>query len=75
LGRSLLRRCSKCGRYTFQVNCSICGSETINPHPARFSPDDKYAKYRARSHHADRETALDHSGDGGDRKEEVIQAE
>ena len=71
----MLRRCSKCNRYTLQTNCPVCGSETINPHPARFSPDDKYAKYRARSHHAQREAALDHSDDEGAGEEEIIKAE
>ncbi len=43
----LLRRCSECGRYTLRKdNCPSCGGRVKIPHPAKFSPDDKYAKYR-----------------------------
>ncbi|UCD40053.1 MAG: RNA-protein complex protein Nop10 [Candidatus Bathyarchaeota archaeon] len=43
----LLRRCEKCRIYTLnQVKCPYCGSKVIIPHPAKFSPDDKYAKYK-----------------------------
>lgn len=45
----LLRKCSKCLRYTLKKDvCSYCGSAVHVPHPAKFSPDDKYAKYRRR---------------------------
>ncbi len=42
----LMRRCPNCGRYTFKEVCPVCGSETVVPHPPRFSPEDKYVKYR-----------------------------
>ncbi len=42
----LMRKCSRCGRYTFKETCPVCGSETYVPHPPRFSPEDKYVKYR-----------------------------
>jgi H/ACA ribonucleoprotein complex subunit 3 len=43
----LMRKCVQCGRYTFkQDKCPNCGGETRIPHPAKFSPDDKYAKYK-----------------------------
>ncbi|MGC9106092.1 MAG: RNA-protein complex protein Nop10 [Thermoprotei archaeon] len=41
-----LRRCPKCGLYTFQDKCPTCRIPTIVPHPPRFSPVDKYVKYR-----------------------------
>ncbi len=41
-----LRKCGKCGNYTFKEICSKCGNETISPHPPRFSPLDKYGEYR-----------------------------
>ncbi|MFQ6077062.1 MAG: RNA-protein complex protein Nop10 [Candidatus Bathyarchaeia archaeon] len=45
--RWLLRRCDRCGRYTLRVErCPYCGGEVQVPHPARFSIDDKYARYR-----------------------------
>jgi len=43
----LLRKCEKCKRYTLkQDKCPYCGGNVHIPHPAKFSPDDKYAKYR-----------------------------
>lgn len=44
--RYRIRRCVKCGRYTLRDRCPACGSETISPHPARFSPEDRYVEYR-----------------------------
>jgi H/ACA ribonucleoprotein complex subunit 3 len=45
----LLRKCEDCGRYTLKASkCPYCGGVVHVPHPARFSPDDKYAKYRRR---------------------------
>lgn len=44
----LMRRCVKCGRYTLRKDaCPVCGGEVRVPHPAKFSPDDKYAKYKS----------------------------
>ena len=40
-----MRRCPKCEKYTMKEKCS-CGGETESCHPARFSFEDKYAKYR-----------------------------
>ncbi|NIO38229.1 RNA-protein complex protein Nop10 [Candidatus Bathyarchaeota archaeon] len=46
MGR-LLRRCMSCGEYTLQEDvCPHCGGRLRVAHPARFSPDDKYLKYR-----------------------------
>lgn len=43
----LLRKCKECSRYTLDVNaCPYCGGKVQVPHPAKFSPNDKYAKYR-----------------------------
>ncbi len=43
----LLRKCVKCGKYTLnQESYSSCGGNLRIPHPAKFSPDDRYAKYR-----------------------------
>ncbi|HET6640316.1 MAG TPA: RNA-protein complex protein Nop10 [Nitrososphaeraceae archaeon] len=41
-----MRLCKGCFRYTLKLNCPLCGSATINPHPPRYSPDDKYVRYR-----------------------------
>jgi H/ACA ribonucleoprotein complex subunit 3 len=43
----LLRRCVKCGSYTLRKDvCPRCGGAVHIPHPPKFSPDDKYLKYR-----------------------------
>ncbi|MEM0340713.1 MAG: RNA-protein complex protein Nop10 [Acidilobaceae archaeon] len=43
----LLRKCVSCGRYTLAKDrCPVCGGEVRVPHPPRFSPEDKYVKYR-----------------------------
>ncbi len=42
----LIRKCPKCSRYTLKENCPVCGTQTVSPHPPRFSPSDKYARYR-----------------------------
>ncbi|MGC9071540.1 MAG: RNA-protein complex protein Nop10 [Acidilobus sp.] len=43
----LLRRCTACGRYTLAKDkCPYCGGTLRVPHPPKFSPDDKYVRYR-----------------------------
>lgn len=43
----LLRKCEQCGRYTLNLEkCPYCGGRVRVAHPAKFSPQDKYAKYR-----------------------------
>ncbi|HDI42536.1 MAG TPA: RNA-protein complex protein Nop10 [Candidatus Bathyarchaeota archaeon] len=45
--RWLLRKCTSCGRYTLnKEKCPYCGGEVRIPHPPKFSPEDRYAKYR-----------------------------
>lgn len=41
-----IRRCIGCGFYTMKKPCPECGAETASAHPAKFSPDDKYIRYR-----------------------------
>ncbi|MCW4051561.1 MAG: RNA-protein complex protein Nop10 [Candidatus Bathyarchaeota archaeon] len=41
----LLRRCERCAQYTLKDTCS-CGGVAKSPHPAKFSMDDRYRKYR-----------------------------
>jgi len=47
--RHIIRKCTRCGRYTLNERCPICGSETIDPHPPRFSPEDRYVSYRVKA--------------------------
>lgn len=43
----LLRYCPRCDRYTLnQEGCPVCGGDVKIPHPAKFSMDDRYRKYR-----------------------------
>ncbi|MFH1285288.1 MAG: nucleolar RNA-binding Nop10p family protein [Candidatus Micrarchaeota archaeon] len=39
-----LRKCSVCSKYTTREEC--CEKKTDFAHPPKFSPEDKYAKYR-----------------------------
>jgi H/ACA ribonucleoprotein complex subunit 3 len=45
--KSLIKKCSNCRRYTMDERCQLCGSETVSAHPAKYSPDDRYARYRS----------------------------
>ncbi|UCH37991.1 MAG: RNA-protein complex protein Nop10 [Candidatus Bathyarchaeota archaeon] len=48
--KSILRKCSECRQYTLQMDqCPSCGGKLRIPHPAKFSLDDKYLKYRTRN--------------------------
>ncbi|MEM0043494.1 MAG: RNA-protein complex protein Nop10 [Sulfolobales archaeon] len=44
--KHLMRKCPRCGRYTLRENCPVCGSPTTSPHPPRYTPEDKYVRYR-----------------------------
>jgi len=44
---TLLKKCIRCKTYTLkQDKCPRCGGPLITPHPPKFSPDDRYIKYR-----------------------------
>jgi len=42
----LLKKCPKCGVYTLKDTCPKCSAKTHVAHPSRFSPEDKYVRYR-----------------------------
>ncbi len=42
-------KCPKCGEYTLKETCPKCNIKTVTPRPPRFSPQDKYAKYRRKA--------------------------
>jgi H/ACA ribonucleoprotein complex subunit 3 len=45
--KGMIRKCTSCGEYTLHTDvCPHCGGALKNPHPAKFSPDDRYSKYR-----------------------------
>ncbi|MDG6906468.1 MAG: RNA-protein complex protein Nop10 [Nitrososphaerota archaeon] len=45
----LLRKCRNCQSYTLKTVCPKCNAETSSPHPPRFSPDDRYLRYRVQA--------------------------
>lgn len=38
-------KCQECGKYTMEERCS-CGGKAITTRPPKYSPEDKYGKYR-----------------------------
>ena len=44
--RFQLRKCPECGSYTLKDVCQKCEQTTKTVHPAKFSPDDRYLRYR-----------------------------
>jgi len=38
-------KCPKCQSYGLKEEC-ICGTKRIEPKPPKYTPEDKYAKYR-----------------------------
>jgi H/ACA ribonucleoprotein complex subunit 3 len=45
--KNLLFKCLKCSRYTMEAKCPSCCEATKMAAPAKYSPDDKYARYRS----------------------------
>lgn len=41
-----LYKCPKCDMYTLKRSCPRCGTKSIDPRPAKFSPIDRYGAYR-----------------------------
>ena len=44
--RFQMRKCTDCKKYTLKDDCPKCGNKTVTVHPGKYSPDDKYARYR-----------------------------
>ncbi|MDO8556229.1 MAG: RNA-protein complex protein Nop10 [Nanoarchaeota archaeon] len=38
--------CAACEKYTLKVSCPSCSSKTLSPCPPRYSPLDKWGKWR-----------------------------
>lgn len=43
---SSLLYCKNCKEYTLSATCKKCSKKTISKNPPRFSPQDRYGKYR-----------------------------
>ncbi len=41
-----IHKCPGCGSYTLKGACPKCGSQTNPVGPARYSPEDRYGRYR-----------------------------
>jgi H/ACA ribonucleoprotein complex subunit 3 len=41
-----IMKCLSCGTYTLQTTCPKCGQKTAHAQPAKYSPEDRYGKYR-----------------------------
>lgn len=55
--RSRIKRCSNCRTYTLKDQCPKCSSVVMNTFPPRYSPEDRYGKYRRMALYGkDRET-------------------
>lgn len=39
-------RCEKCNTYTMKDVCDKCGAKTVIVRPPKYSPEDRFAKYR-----------------------------
>lgn len=44
----MINRCPECQVYTMAEECGQCGVKAVSPHPPKFSPEDRYGKYRRR---------------------------
>lgn len=42
-------KCMKCNTYTLKPKCPKCKTKTVSIKPAKFSPEDKYGKYRRKA--------------------------
>ncbi len=40
------KKCTSCKKYTLKEICPYCGQRTISPYPPRYSPQDKFGKFR-----------------------------
>ena len=58
--KHLIRKCSACNRYTLGRICPKCNAPTIDPHPPKYSPDDKYVRYRIADRYAQVNTEQQH---------------
>jgi H/ACA ribonucleoprotein complex subunit 3 len=51
--KHLIRKCTACGGYTLASKCPKCGAQSLDPHPPKYSPDDKYVRYRVAERYED----------------------
>jgi H/ACA ribonucleoprotein complex subunit 3 len=61
--KHLMRKCSACGAYTLSHACSKCGGATVDPHPPKYSPDDRYVRYRVAERYSEQPASGEEKGD------------
>lgn len=44
--RSIIRKCTECGRYTLKTECPACGGESMYAIPPKYSEKDRFQKFR-----------------------------
>lgn len=44
--KSSILKCPECGKYSMADACKDCGAVNLSPHPPRYSPEDRYGRYR-----------------------------
>jgi len=42
-------KCKNCNKYTLKEYCLNCNEKTISTKPAKFSPEDKWGKWRRKA--------------------------
>jgi len=50
-----IRICKNCYKYSLKEICPECNIETHDPHPPKFSLEDKYIRYRVIDAHRKKE--------------------
>ncbi|MBT7903176.1 RNA-protein complex protein Nop10 [Candidatus Woesearchaeota archaeon] len=48
MARHILK-CKSCDVYSMEADCPSCNAKTVNPAPAKFSPEDPYGSYRRKA--------------------------
>ncbi len=44
--KTLIMKCPSCGLYSMKIMCPHCGAATVMAIPMKYSPADKFQKYR-----------------------------
>jgi H/ACA ribonucleoprotein complex subunit 3 len=50
-----IKKCPGCGSYTLKDNCGKCSMKTIEPRPPKYSPEDKWGRFRRETKQCERD--------------------
>jgi H/ACA ribonucleoprotein complex subunit 3 len=59
-----IRVCKNCHNYTLREICPLCKIETNDPHPPKFSLEDKYIRYRIIDAYTRENQQVENTSDG-----------